>query len=90
MFIRKSTHDAIVAQKDAEIARINLRCDAARDRSNHNCQAATKSALLAADRAKQICALEARLAVFTAPRARGPKGHFLPTRPADAPVKGAR
>jgi hypothetical protein len=80
MLMLKTTHAAVVAAKDAEIERAGERarmyaglltdCRLNNSRLIDECNGL----------ATQVARLEARLAVFTAPRARGPKGHFLPTK----------
>jgi len=77
MLMLKSTHEAIVAKKDAEIAGLMKRIE-----TLHGCQKAAafgEDAMLTT-----ILDLRRELAVFTAPRARNAKGHFLPTKGAEA------
>jgi hypothetical protein len=80
MFILAKTHAAIVAAKDAEIAGLMKRLEASHARYQKAVTSEVRVCLLAGERAKQIRALEAKLAVFTAPRARDAKGHFMPTK----------
>lgn len=78
MFIRKSKHDAAIAAKDAEIAGLMKRARFLNTAWGEATNDTVKAYLLAADRAKEIRRLEAKLARYTAPRERGKGGRFLP------------
>ncbi|ANC85437.1 hypothetical protein [Sphingomonas sp. NIC1] len=80
MFILKSKHDAAIAAKDAEIARLMKRVHTFSDLWNEVGTELAKSRLLAAGRANEIRRLEAKLARYTAPRERGEGGRFLPLK----------
>ncbi|MBI0530891.1 hypothetical protein [Sphingomonas sp. TX0522] len=79
MFILRSKHDAAIAAKDAEIAGLMKRVQTFSGLWNEVGTELAKSRLLAADRAKEIRRLEAKLAVFTAPRQRDKRGRYQPT-----------
>jgi len=77
MFIKTTTHNRIVAEKDAEIAGLMKRLDASAERHKED-----------AERIKLVTGwyyavsgantkLHARLAPFTTPRARDDKGRFM-------------
>ena len=70
MLMLTKTHAAVVAAKDAKITRLQQHMD----RMAKN--------MFADD--QRIAHLEARLAVFTAPRARDAKGHFISAKGASA------
>lgn len=77
MLMLKSTHDAVVTAKDEEIAEAR----ALQNEWFFKWQAANAGCFYRDD---EIADLRARLAVFTAPRARNAKGHFLPTKGGEA------
>ena len=65
-FIRTATHDRIVAEKDAVNDGLLTRLQHAEDLNRRY--------------VSKIERLEGQLAVFTAPRQRGPRGRFLSTK----------
>jgi len=79
MFVRQSTHDAIVAAKDAEIAVLVKQLESAEQINDEVHRELWRQDDAVAD-------LRARLAVFTAPRMRGDRGRFLPTNHSAADV----
>jgi hypothetical protein len=73
MIITTATHKRIVAEKDAENAGLIKRL---------NERQATDAKMFAANvkLAREVADLRRQLAVFTAPRQRGPRGRFLSTK----------
>lgn len=73
MLITTARHERIVAAKDAEIAGLMARLN--RMQTAHDVGLINEASML-----DTIEKQRARLAAFTAPRARNAKGHFLPTK----------
>lgn len=77
MFVLAKTHAAIVAQRDAEIDRIGVLLE-------HSRLAHDLSSDLLREAERRNGELRRQLAVFTAPRARDAKGHFISAKGASA------
>lgn len=84
MLMLTKTHAAVVAAKDAEIAGLMKRLEAMTRRYQQTLTSEVQARCLAGDRLREIRKLETKLAVFTAPRARDAKGHFISAKGASA------